>query len=84
MPRSRLLDYESETFKWEMVRGRENVCGRNLTLKKLKTMKLIPQALIGTSDFQILGSIFFDGLNRGGQAPILTLPLFPFANTLHI
>jgi hypothetical protein len=60
------------------------VCGRNLTLKKLKTMKLIPQALIGTSDFQILGGIFFDGLNRGGQAPILTPPLFPFANTLHI
>ena len=47
-------------------------------------MKLIPQALIGTSDFQILGSIFFDGLNRGGQAPILTPSLFPFANTLHI
>jgi hypothetical protein len=31
--RSRLLDYESETFKWEMVRGREIVCGRNLLQK---------------------------------------------------
>ena len=71
LPRSRLLDYESETFKWDESEGEGERAGVRNYCKKANNNDSHSAStdgpFIGTSDFQVpggryLGFLIFDTL----------------------